>query len=102
VIARAHRAWGVSNFDVDDLGRIEQPGPDGKHCVGNQVYYSASKRGIEFDLLPAQRVHRMATMAYCPIDQGALASDTTFAEIGAATASALPRPPSRGCCGSRT
>jgi diketogulonate reductase-like aldo/keto reductase len=74
------RAWGVSNFDVDDLGELSSLDL-GKHCVLNQVYYSASKRGIEFDLLPAQRVHRMATMAYCPIDQGALASDTTFTEV---------------------
>ena len=53
-------------------------------CIANQVYYSASERGIEFDLLPAQRRRAVATMAYCPIDQGALASDTTFAEIGRA------------------
>lgn len=74
-------AWGVSNFDVDDLEELWRvAGSD--HCVANQVYYSASERGIEFDLLPAQRRRRLATMAYCPIDQGALASDTTFAEIG--------------------
>jgi diketogulonate reductase-like aldo/keto reductase len=74
------RAWGVSNFDVDDLRELSAL-HQGKNCVANQVYYSASKRGIEFDLLPAQRAHRMATMAYCPIDQGALASDATFAEV---------------------
>jgi diketogulonate reductase-like aldo/keto reductase len=76
------RAWGVSNFDTDDmdeLWRLEE----GPHCVANQVYYSASERGIEFDLLPAQRLRSVATMAYCPIDQGALASDGTFADIGA-------------------
>jgi diketogulonate reductase-like aldo/keto reductase len=54
----------------------------GPHCVANQVYYSASERGIEFDLLPAQRRRSVATMAYCPIDQGGLASDPTFAEVG--------------------
>jgi diketogulonate reductase-like aldo/keto reductase len=74
-------AWGVSNFDVgdlDELGRLAAaPG-----CVANQVYYSASERGIEFDLLPAQRARAIATMAYCPIDQGALASDRTFADLG--------------------
>jgi diketogulonate reductase-like aldo/keto reductase len=75
------RAWGVSNFDVDDLDELWSVA-DGDRCVANQVYYSASKRGIEFDLLPAQRARRLPTMAYCPIDQGALAAETVFAEIG--------------------
>jgi diketogulonate reductase-like aldo/keto reductase len=75
------RAWGVSNFDVADMDELWDVA-DGPHCVANQVYYSASERGIEFDLLPAQRRRSVATMAYCPIDQGALASDPTFAEIG--------------------
>ena len=71
----------MSNFDVDDMDELWNV-PGGPHCVANQVYYSASKRGIEFDLLPALRRRAVATMAYCPIDQGALASDPTFAEIG--------------------
>ncbi len=75
------RRWGVSNFDVDDLDELWAL-PDGPRCVANQVYYSASERGIEFDLLPAQRTRRVATMAYCPIDQGALVNDATFAAIG--------------------
>jgi diketogulonate reductase-like aldo/keto reductase len=75
------RAWGVSNFDVDDMDELWSV-TDGPRCVANQVYYSASERGIEFDLLPAQRRRSVATMAYCPIDQGALASDPTLAEIG--------------------
>jgi diketogulonate reductase-like aldo/keto reductase len=75
------RAWGVSNFDVDDMDELWSVA-DGPHCVANQVYYSTSERGIEFDLLPAQRRRSVATMAYCPIDQGALASDPTLAGIG--------------------
>ena len=75
------RAWGVSNFDVDDLDELWAL-PEAVHCVANQVYYSASQRGIEFDLLPAQRQRGVATMAYCPIDQGGLAADRAFAEIG--------------------
>jgi diketogulonate reductase-like aldo/keto reductase len=75
------RAWGVSNFDVNDMDELWSVA-DGPRCVANQVYYSASERGIEFDLLPAQRRRSVATMAYCPIDQGALASDPPLAEIG--------------------
>ncbi len=75
------RAWGVSNFDVADMDELSAV-DGGQHCAVNQVYYSASERGIEFDLLPAHRRRGVATMAYCPIDQGALAGDATFAEIG--------------------
>jgi diketogulonate reductase-like aldo/keto reductase len=73
--------WGVSNFDVTDLEDLSVIGA-GSRCAVNQVYYSASERGIEFDLLPWQRERRMPVMAYCPIDQGALAANPTFAEIG--------------------
>ena len=74
-------AWGVSNFDVDDLDELARVS-GGAACVVNQVYYSASTRGIEFDLLPAQRAEGIATMAYCPIDQGALANERVFEEVG--------------------
>jgi diketogulonate reductase-like aldo/keto reductase len=74
--------WGVSNFDTDDMQELWRL-PDGAHCATNQIYYSASERGIEFDLLPALRERGVPAMAYCPIDQGALARDKTFAEIGA-------------------
>jgi diketogulonate reductase-like aldo/keto reductase len=75
------RHWGVSNFDTADMQQLWKL-PDASRCVTNQVYYSASERGAEFDLLPWQRAHGVATMAYSPIDQGALARDTTFAAIG--------------------
>ena len=75
------RHWGVSNFDSTDMKQLWSL-PAGSHCVANQVYYSASERGVEFDLLPWQRDNGVATMAYSPIDQGALARDTTFATIG--------------------
>ncbi|MEO8186639.1 MAG: aldo/keto reductase [Burkholderiaceae bacterium] len=75
------RQWGVSNFDTADMKELWSL-PTGSHCVTNQVYYSASKRGVDFDLLPWQRNHGVVTMAYSPIDQGALARDTAFAAIG--------------------
>jgi len=75
------RYWGVSNFDTGDMDELWRTG-GGRACAANQVYYSASERGIEFDLLPWQRKHRVPLMAYCPIDQGALANDKTFAAIG--------------------
>jgi diketogulonate reductase-like aldo/keto reductase len=77
------RHWGVSNFDVADLRELWQV-DDGDRCAVNQVYYSAGKRGIEFDLLPWQRQRRMPVMAYCPIDQGALARHSALHAIARA------------------
>ncbi len=77
------RRWGVSNFDLADLQELWST-DDGAQCTANQVYYSASQRGIEFDLLPWQRRHGVATMAYCPIDQGALARNGALAAIARA------------------
>ena len=76
------RRWGVSNFDAKGMARVWRTA-GGTACALNQVYYSASQRGIEHDLLPWQREHALPTMAYCPIDQGALATDNVFTAIGA-------------------
>jgi diketogulonate reductase-like aldo/keto reductase len=72
--------WGVSNFDVADMQQLYSVA-NGRHCVANQVYYSPSQRGIEFDLLPWQRERGIATMAYCPIDQGALSHHVELARV---------------------
>jgi len=77
------RYWGVSNFDVDDLRELCDV-DGGERCAANQVYYSAGQRGIEFDLLPWQRQHRLPTMAYCPIEQGALAASRPLRAIARA------------------
>jgi diketogulonate reductase-like aldo/keto reductase len=75
------RHWGVSNFDVADMEELWSL-QQGTNCAANQVYYSASRRGIEFDLAPWQRDKGVPTMAYCPIDEGALAKDARLAAIG--------------------
>ena len=60
-------AWGVSNFDVDEMQAL----PPG--CAVNQVLYNLGSRGIEFDLLPWCRARGMPVMAYSPVGQaGAL------------------------------
>ena len=66
------RLWGVSNFDLHDLRELAAV-PGGAACAANQVHYSLSQRGVEWDLLPWQRVQQMPLMAYSPIDQGELA-----------------------------
>lgn len=64
--------WGVSNFDTFDMDRLWRIA-DGADCAVNQVLYHLGSRGIEIDLLPWQRAHRMPIMAYCPLaEAGAL------------------------------
>jgi len=72
--------WGVSNFDTDDMVQLSGA-PGGERCAANQVYYSPSARGAEFDLLPWQRARSMPLMAYCPLDQGDLAHDAVLQAI---------------------
>jgi len=79
--AQGHIArWGVSNFDVDDMEELLRV-RGGAACAANQVYYSLGARGAGFDLLPWQQQHSMPLMAYCPIDQGRLAGETTLQQV---------------------
>jgi len=71
------RHFGVSNLDLDALTdwleaeRSLGVAP-GARC--NQLYYCLEARTIEFEQLPWQRRHGIATMAYSPLGQGALAN----------------------------
>jgi diketogulonate reductase-like aldo/keto reductase len=57
------RAWGVSNFDVDDMeGLFALPG--GSACAANQVLYNPEHRGMEFDLLPWCRQRKVRWRVY--------------------------------------
>jgi diketogulonate reductase-like aldo/keto reductase len=62
-------AWGVSNFDLEDMEELMDV-PGGRNCAVNQVLYNLSRRGIEHDLLPWCRRHGIPIMAYSPIEQG--------------------------------
>jgi len=74
------RHWGVSNFDLPLLRELATV-PGGKACAANQVHYSLTARGVEFDLLPAQRLRQMPLLAYSPLDQGELADHPALAEL---------------------
>ena len=65
------RAWGVSNFDLDDMKELRASAP-GKGCASDQVLYNLKRRGIEWNLLPWAHKHRLPIMAYSPIEQGRL------------------------------
>lgn len=74
------RLWGVSNFDLDDMRELSAV-PGGASCAANQVHYSLSQRGVEWDLLPWQRLQQMPLMAYSPLDQGALAESPALLAV---------------------
>jgi diketogulonate reductase-like aldo/keto reductase len=58
-------AWGVSNFDVDDLEAIRPlAGANGLVC--NQVLYHLRERAIEHAVLPWCERHGVAVVAYSP------------------------------------
>lgn len=63
------RAWGVSNFDVDDLQELLSV-PHGENVSANEVLFNLQNRGPLFDLLPWQQQHQLPLIAYSPIAQG--------------------------------
>ncbi|ABR75204.1 aldo/keto reductase [Actinobacillus succinogenes] len=66
------KAWGVSNFDLEDMQELSEL-PAGKHCQVNEVLFHLGSRGIEYVLKPYQDKHSIPTVAYCPLAQaGAL------------------------------
>ena len=79
------RAWGVSNFNTDQMEDLFHV-PDGHRCATNQVPYSLNNRRIERDLLPWCAQHNMPVMAYSPLggDRNLVVGDRTLTQIGAA------------------
>jgi diketogulonate reductase-like aldo/keto reductase len=79
------RAWGVSNFNVNDMERLLSV-LHGDSCATNQVPYSLSDRAVEHDLLSWCARHAIPVMAYSPLGgaSSTLLRDPTLARIGAA------------------
>ncbi|OCP17678.1 MULTISPECIES: aldo/keto reductase [unclassified Ensifer] len=76
-------AWGVSNFDVDDMEELLAV-PGGRHVAANQVLYNLCRRGIEYDLLPWCQKRGVAIMAYSPLDEGRLLRNPDLVHIAKA------------------
>jgi diketogulonate reductase-like aldo/keto reductase len=74
------RSHGVSNLDVSEMRALwKQPG--GRQVQVNQLLYNLTRRGIEADLLPWLRQHKVPLMAYSPIEQGRLVKDKRLADF---------------------
>jgi diketogulonate reductase-like aldo/keto reductase len=67
------RAWGVSNFDHDDLAEAISLVGEGKIAC-NQVAYHLDNRTIEHHVIPYCEAHRIAVVAYSPFGSGSFES----------------------------
>ena len=80
------RAWGVSNYNVDQMEELLRV-PDGHRCATNQVRYSLRNRSFERDVLPWCAEHNMPVMAASPLggieEAHLLVGDRALAQIGA-------------------
>jgi diketogulonate reductase-like aldo/keto reductase len=78
------RAWGVSNFNVNQMEDLFHV-PNGHRCATNQVAYSPNNRQIESDLVPWCKQHNVPIMAYSPLggDKHLVVGNRTLAQIGA-------------------
>ncbi|HVV82995.1 MAG TPA: aldo/keto reductase [Kofleriaceae bacterium] len=73
------RAWGVSNFDADDLDEaLAIAGPGRIAC--NQVLYHLRERAIEHRVLPWCEAHEVAVVAYSPFGSGNFPRGVSHAE----------------------
>lgn len=63
------RAFGVSNFDVQDL-QAAQSVAGGAAICANEVLYNLQARGIEYDLIPYQQQHHQTLIGYSPFNSG--------------------------------
>jgi diketogulonate reductase-like aldo/keto reductase len=76
------RHWGVSNFDVADLVELTRL-PGGRAVETDQVLYSLTRRGIEWDLLPLCRDAGLPIIAYAPLEHGRVPRQPVLAQVAA-------------------
>ncbi len=62
-------AWGVSNFDTDDLDEVLEIAGEGQLAC-NQVLYHLQERAIEHAVLPWCEQHSVAVVGYSPFGHG--------------------------------
>lgn len=74
------RYFGVSNLDRSDLEELWSL-PGGTGVATDQVLYNLARRGIEWDLQPWLREHRIPIMAYSPVEQSRLVHQTKLVKF---------------------
>jgi diketogulonate reductase-like aldo/keto reductase len=75
------RAWGVSNFDDDDLREAHAIAGPGKIAC-NQVLYHLGERTIEHRVIPWCETHGVAIVAYSPFgSRGGFPNNRALAQV---------------------
>lgn len=74
------KQWGVSNMDVEEMDKFYAI-PGGETCTANEVLYNLTRRGIEYDLIPWCRKHKIPIIAYSPVEQGRILEHRLLTEI---------------------
>ena len=74
------RAFGVSNLALTEMQELWRA-PGGSSVATNQLLYNLSRRKIEWDLLPWLRERQIPVMAYSPLEQARLLSNTQFCAL---------------------
>jgi diketogulonate reductase-like aldo/keto reductase len=70
------RAYGVSNFDVDDLEQALAIAGDGRLAC-DQVLYHLGERAIEHAVIPWCRSHEVPVVGYSPFGSGSFPAPST-------------------------
>ena len=73
-------AWGVSNFDANDMSELLAL-PGGDAVATDQVLYNLTRRWPEAGLLQGCRELAIPLMAYSPIEQGRMLRHPALAEV---------------------
>jgi diketogulonate reductase-like aldo/keto reductase len=73
------RAWGVSNFDVQDLDDL----PEGADPACDQVLYNLTRRGPEANLFPRCARAGVTIMGYSPVEKARLLDDPDLVQVAA-------------------
>lgn len=76
--------YGVSNFDQMSLIEwkdVETQMGTASSFVTNQIYYSMTKRTNENSTMPWQQDNNISTMAFSPLDKGAIFKNNVVVEI---------------------
>jgi diketogulonate reductase-like aldo/keto reductase len=75
------RAWGVSNFDEQDLADAARAAGGADRIACNQVLYHLGDRTIEHAVIPWCEAHGVAVVAYSPLGSGAFPDSRALAEV---------------------
>jgi diketogulonate reductase-like aldo/keto reductase len=73
-------AYGVSNFDADDLEEAWEL-QLGQNIATNQILYNLTRRNVEHAVLPWCRERHIPVMAYSPVEQGRLLQNRKLIDI---------------------